>query len=330
MTTTPNRDSERLLLPTRSRRAIDWGVLAPIVFFALLVILFGALQPTVFLSLENLTSILNNGAIGAILAIGLTVVLAVGEFDLSIAAAASFGGGLSTILVTQVGLPLPAVVLVTVGAGILIGFVNGVLVTRFEIPALIATIGVSSLLDGLTVWVTGNSVIFNGFTDTFMWVGSWQIGAIQAPVYYMAGIAAILAVAMTYTPMGRHIYAVGGNRAASRIAGIRVERQVIGAFIVAGVLGSVAGLIYTARQGSLTPLFGSSLLLPSFAAAFLGSVTLARRRFHVIGTVIGVYLIETGTTGLLMLGAPEFTQQLFAGAVLILATIGARYRKKGA
>jgi hypothetical protein len=125
------------------------------------------------------------------------------------------------------------------------------------------------------------------------------------------------------------MYATGGNRAASRLAGIRVQRQVMLAFVISGVLGSVAGVVYTARQGSLTPLFGTAFLLPVFAACFLGSVTLTRRKFHILGTVLGVYLIETGTNGLLILGAPAYTQQLFAGAVLILATIGARYRTVG-
>jgi ribose transport system permease protein len=139
-------------------------------------------------------------------------------------------------------------------------------------------------------------------------------------------IGVVLIIMLRYTATGRHMYATGGNRAASRMAGIRVQRQIILAFVISGVLGVLAGLVYTARQGSLTPLFGTAFLLPTFAAAFLGSVTLARRKFHILGTILGVYLIETGTVGLLIMGAPAFTQQLFAGAVLILATIGARYR----
>ncbi len=312
---------------TWSTNNYDWGVLAPIIFFASLIIIFGALEPEIFLSRENVTSILNNGAVLAIMACGLTFVLAVGEFDLSVAAAASFGGALAAVLVTQTGAPFAVTALAVAAAGIAIGLLNGLLVTRFEIPALIVTIGVSSLLDGMTLWVTGNSVIFTGFTELFLWLGGWRIASIQAPVFYLVFIAVILAIVLRYTATGRHIYAAGGNRAASRMAGIRVERQVVLAFVVAGFLGAIAGLIYTARQGSLTPLFGTALLLPTFAAAFLGSVTLARRRFHILGTVIGVYLIETGTVGLLILGAPAYTQQLFAGAVLILATIGARYRR---
>jgi ribose transport system permease protein len=172
-------------------------------------------------------------------------------------------------------------------------------------------------------------VIFTNFSDAFLRSGGWSIGNIQAPVFYLLAVALVLAVALQYTATGRWLYATGGNRAASRMAGIRINRQIMLAFVVADVLGALAGFIYTARQGSLTPQFGTGFLLPTFAAAFLGSVTLSRRSFHVVGTLVGVYLIETGTIGLLILGAPAYTQQLFAGAVLILATMGARYRGRG-
>jgi ribose transport system permease protein len=313
-----------------ARRRYDLGAIAPILFFVFLVIVFGIADPAVFLSKGNLTSILNDGAVLAILACGLTVVLVVGEFDLSITSAASLGGALPAVLIAQANWPLIPVVLLVIATGVAIGLVNGALVTTFEMPALIATIGIASLLDGITLWITGNSIIFNGFTDAFIAIGSWSVGGLQAPVFYLAGIAIVLAIALRYTATGRHLYATGGNRAASRMSGIRVKRQIITAFVASGVLGSAAGFIYTARQGSLTPQFGTGFLLPTFAAAYLGSVTLTRRTFHIVGTVVGVYLIETGTVGLLILGAPAYTQQLFAGAVLILATIGARYRGRGA
>jgi ribose transport system permease protein len=308
------------------RGKFDLGSLAPILFFICLIVGFGAAEPSVFLSVDNLTTILNDGAVLAILACGLTVVLVVGEFDLSIAAAASLGGALSAVLIAHAQWPLVPVILVVLATGILIGFINGILVTRFDIPALIATIGVSSLLVGITLWITDNSVIFTGFSGSFLTTGGWSVGGVQAPVFYLAVIGVILAILLRYTATGRHMYATGGNRAASRMSGIRVQHQIILAFIISGVLGSLGGFIYTARQGSLTPEFGAGFLLPTFAAAFLGSVTLTRRTFHILGTVTGVYLIETGTVGLLIFGAPAYTQQLFSGAVLILATIGSRYR----
>ncbi|WP_376703078.1 ABC transporter permease [Mesorhizobium sp. ISC25] len=309
------------------RRSLDLGSLMPIIFFAALVFVFGAAEPQAFLSHDNFNSILNDGAVLAILGCGLTVVLIVGEFDLSIAAAASFGGALAAVLGTDLGWPVLPIVLAVVASGILIGMVNGVLITHFEIPALIATIGVSSLLDGMTLWITGNSIIFTGFTDQFLFVGSWSLWGLQAPVFYLAFVAVVLIVILGYTKTGRHLYATGGNRAASRMSGIDVKRRVMLAFVVAGALGALAGFVYTSRQGSLTPQFGTGFLLPTFAASFLGSVTLSQRSFHIVGTLIGVYLIETGSVGLLIVGGPAYTQQLFAGAVLILATVGARYQR---
>jgi ribose transport system permease protein len=334
MTASPSGDEAISLIERTEKRSgwrhavarLDLGALAPIIFFIFMIVVFGAAEPEYFLTSDNLTSILNNGAVTALIACGLTLVLIVGEFDLSIAAAASFGGGLAAVLISQAGWPLVPVVALVAASGVAIGLANGYLVTRFDMPALIATIGVSSILDGLTMWITGNSVIFTGFTDAFMALGGWRIGSVQAPVFYLVVFGGFLIVLLRYTSNGRHMYATGGNRAASRMSGIRVQRQIILAFVIAGLLGAMAGLIYTARQGSLTPLFGTAFLLPTFAAAFLGSVTLMRRKFHILGTILGVYLIETGTTGLLIMGAPAYTQQLFAGAVLILATIGSRFR----
>jgi ribose transport system permease protein len=313
-------------LALRVRPGIDLGAWGPILFFGCLILAFGVTEPSVFLTTGNLTSILNDGAVLAILACGLTVVLIAGEFDLSFAAAASFGGALAAVLIAHQHWPWPAVVAVVLASGIGIGIVNGVLVMYFGVSALIATIGVSSILDGLTLWITNNSVIFTGFTSPFLKLGDWSIGEVQAPVIYLAVLVLALAVALRYTATGRHLYATGGNRDASRMSGIRVEQQVILAFVISALLGTLGGMVYTARQGSLTPQFGTGFLLPAYAAAFIGAVTLTRSTFHIVGTVIGVYLIETGTTGLLIVGGPAFTQQLFSGAVLILATIGARYR----
>jgi len=307
------------------RSRVDPATVGPVVLFALLIVVFGLISPDVFLTQGNFTSILNEGAILAILACGLTVVLLAGEFDLSLGSAASFGGALSAVLIARSGQPLAITLVVIVAAGVVIGLVNGLLVTWFRVPALIATLAVASLLDGFSQLVTDNKTIFSGFSESFVNTGRWTLGDVQAPVFYLVVIAVVLWVCLRYTLIGRQMHAVGGNRAASRMCGIHVERTVIVAFVVSGVLASIAGALYTARQGSFTPMFGTSFLLPAFAAAFLGSVTLRRGAFHIVGTVIGVFLIGTGTTGLLITGGPTYTQQLFAGAVLILATGGTRF-----
>lgn len=309
------------------KQRFDWGAWMPIFFFVVMIAFFGALEPDNFLSAGNAKSILNNGAILAIIGCGLTVVLLTGEFDLSVGSAASFGGGLSAVFVTDYGVSTPVTVLAVIGVGLTIGLVNGILTTYFRVPALIATLAVASILEGLTLWITGSQVIFDGFTDAFLNIGGWTWLDLQAGVYYLLIVATVMAAALRYTSAGRYLHAVGGNREASRMAGIKVDRYIILAFVVSALLASLAGLLYTSRQGSLTPLFGAGFLLPAFAAVFLGSVTLRRSEFHILGTVIGGYLIGTGTTGLLTIGGATYTQQLFAGAVLILPTAATRLRR---
>jgi ribose/xylose/arabinose/galactoside ABC-type transport system permease subunit len=132
-------------------------------------------------------------------------------------------------------------------------------------------------------------------------------------------------VLLNYTVPGRYLHAIGSNRAAARISGIHVGRYLVMAFVVAGVCAAFAGVLQTARNGSATPTAGAPFLLPAYAAAFLGSTALRRGQFHIVGTVLGVYLIATGSAGFIILGAPFYTQQLFSGAVLLLATMGSRF-----
>jgi ribose transport system permease protein len=307
---------------------IDLGAWAPVLFFVLLVVGFSIASPSVFPTSGNIASILNDSAILAILACGLTVVLLCGEFDLSIGASASFGGALGVVLTARAGVPTPLAVVAVIAAGMLIGLLNGLLITYFGTPALIATLAVASILDGLTQLITDNEVIFDGIPKSFTNLGDWHVGEVAAPFFYLVVIAVLLWVMLRYTRTGRALHAVGGNRQASRMAGLRVPRYVIASFVISGTLGALGGMLYSARQGSLSPLFGTAFLLPAFAGAFLGSVTLRRGEFLILGTVIGIYLIGTGTTGLLIVGGPTYSQQLFSGAVLILATAGTRFLRQ--
>jgi ribose transport system permease protein len=313
-------------IPTR-RAPRDWTTIGPVGAFLLIILVFGLLRPDTFLTTASLFSILNNQAVLAILAIGLTVVLIAGQFDLSIGFTLTFTGALSATLVAAWGVP-PAVAWVAVLlVGALVGVVNGVLVTVFAVPALVATIAVGSILQGLTLFVTNGETIYRGLDD-YIPLGRWSIGGIQAPTLYMIVIAVLVGAALRYTPAGRYIHAVGASPAAARVSGIRVSRYVILAFVIAGVLAAFCGVVQTARNGSATPTAGDTFLLPAFAAAFLGSVTMRRGEFHVAGTVIGVYLIATGSLGFVLLGAPFYTQQLFAGFVLIVATAGSRFLRR--
>jgi ribose transport system permease protein len=319
---TPAADWER---GWRSYLPQDLGSWGPVFAFVLVFVVFGIWKTDVFLTQQNLFTILNDNADLAIVSFGLTVVLLTGEFDLSLAGVISFTGFLSAGLIANQGLPTPASVVVVLLVGALIGLVNGVLVVYFQIHALIATLAVASILDGLTFLYSGGAVLYTGIPNGFIQIGRAGLGNLDAPAFYMVVIGVVLWAMLRYTPAGRYMHAIGGNRDASRLSGIRVSRHVIAAFMISAVCASVCGIVEVARNGSAQPTAGASFLLPAFAAAFLGAATLRRGEFHIIGTAIGVYLIAVATSGLFILGAPFYSQEFLTGGLLILATAGSRF-----
>ncbi len=296
----------------------------PVIAFAVLVVMFALLTPSTFLSTGTLLSIVNDQGVLAIVALGLTAVLLSGEFDLSIAATVTFTGALSTGLVSRSGLTPGVAFVLAIVLGLMVGLVNGLLVTLFRINSLIATLASSTLMAGFTLWYTNGETIFKNLDRDFTSFGRWQVLGVQAPVVYALVLGCALAVLLALTATGRYLHAVGGNRLAARLSGVRVDRLVVLAFIVCGGCAGLAGVVLSARNGSATPSAGDSLLLPAFAACFLGSATLRQGEFHVTGTLFSVCLIAVGAAGFVLLGAPFYTQQLFSGAVLILATATVR------
>lgn len=299
-----------------------WG---PVVAFALMFLTFTALRGDTFLTRANLLTVVNDQAVLAIVAFGLTVVLLTGEFDLSIGATMSLAGALSAGFVAFTGLPTGLAIAIALVVGALIGLVNGVLVTIFRVPALVATIAMASVLDGITLWYTDGEVIFQGIPRDFIQVGRATVFGVQTPTVFLLGFAVVLFMMLKYTATGRSIHAIGGNREAARMSGIRVSRYVILAFVVSGLCAAFAGLLQAARNGSAVAFMGNPFLLSAFAAAFLGSVTLRRGQFHIVGTIIGVYFVAIGTNGLFILGFPFWVKFVFSGAILILATAGSRF-----
>jgi ribose transport system permease protein len=299
-----------------------WG---PVFAFVLVVVVFGALKPDLFLTRDNIFAVLNDNAVLAVLTCGLTVVLLCGEFDLSIAATMTLTGALSAGFVAQDGLSTSTSVFVVLLIGAAIGWINGALIVYFRIHALIATLAVGSILQGFTFYYTNGEVIYEGIPGEFIELGRASVGRITAPIFYMAVVGFVLWAMLRYTPPGRYMHAIGGNRDAARMSGIRVNRYVIMAFVISGLCAALAGVVQTARNGSAEPTSGASFLLPAFAAAFLGAATLRRGEFHIVGSLIGVYLIAFATSGFFILGAPFYTQDFLSGGLLIAATAASRF-----
>jgi len=290
----------------------------PLVLAALLII-FSVIEGSNFMSVSNLQNVLVQTAIGMVIALGLTVVLTVGEFDMSIGYTASFAGMLMADNFSGgVGHKLFAIVLV-VAVGALVGLLNGLVVAKLGVNALVGTLGVGSLVVGVNYLLTDGSPILLdpsgvGLTKIYesLWVFKW-------PIVILAVIAGIMWVLHNRTTLGLEIQAVGGNRTASLLSGIRVHRVVIMSFVICGMLAAVGGILITANIGSSQVTCGDGFLLESFAACFLGSATLRDGEFHVIGTVLGVFTIAVVSNGLAIQGVSASVEYLAQGALLIAA-----------
>jgi ribose transport system permease protein len=262
-------------------------------------------------------------------ACGLTLVLLTGEFDLSIGSIMTLAGVLSAGFVARAHLPTAVAVLLTLGIGLIIGWVNGFLVFYLRINALIATLAMGSILQGFILLYTNGQVIYQGIPNSYIQLGRASIGDVSIPIMYMALVGVLLWAMLKYTVPGRYLHAIGGSRDAARLSGIRVGRYVIMAFVISGLCAALAGIVQTGRNGSAEPTGGQSFLLPAFAAAFLGAATLRRGEFHIAGTLIGVYLIASATSGFFILGAPFYTQEFISGGLLLAATAGSRFLSAG-
>ncbi len=284
-----------------------------------LIVFFSLLLPATFPTYENLTTILTTQDVLAILAIGLLVPLAAGEFDLSIGFVLGFTGMEVAVLTGVLHWhPVPAIVL-TLATAVFIGLTNGLLVVRVGINAFIATLGVGTVLSGLTIWMSNGTVVYQGIPDLLLAIGRTQLLLLPLPVFYMIIVIIVFSYIMGHTPFGRYIYAVGGGREVARLAGINTDLLTILAFTLSGFMAGIAGVLETATVGAAHPDVGPQFLLPAFAAAFLGATTIQPGRFNVLGTVVALFLLAVGIAGFQQLGAPFWVSPVFNGTALLIA-----------
>lgn len=282
---------------------------------------FSLRNPDAFATTANLQTVLSVQATTGLLALAVVVPLVAGQFDLSTGFQLGLAQSLCAVLVIQRQWPPLLALVVVLAVGVLIGTINGQLITRLGLPSFTTTLGVGMLVLGITEWVTHNQVITGPAAAWFFDLGRMRLVGIPLPFIYLAIVAAVLFVLLELTVWGRRSYAVGANPIAARLSGIAADRQIRQSFIITGILCAVAGSISMMSLGGSSPVIGLGSLLPAFAASFLGATCIRPGRYNVAGTVIAVYVIGVGITGLQQLGAEAFAQDLFNGAALLIALI---------
>ena len=277
---------------------------------------FSLLRPGSFFTANNFTGLFVNQIVVVFAAVGLIAPLIVGELDLSVGYVVGFGQAVVVALMTIVGLsPLLAITLSLI-ACLALGILNGILVVRFKINSLIATLAVGNVLYGIVLWFTGGTILFQNVPPAFLAIAGRSLLGLPLPIWY--GIALVIAVeiVLQFLPLGRRLYAIGGNRRAALLTGIRVPGLIVGAFGFSALLSGVGGIIIASRLGSAQPELGPSFLMPVIAAAFLGATTIRPGRYNALGTAVAVYVVAVIVTGLQQIGVPFWAESIVYGTAL--------------
>jgi ribose transport system permease protein len=294
-----------------------------------IIIIFGALKPATFLTMANASSILGSQAVIVVLTLGVLFPMASGDFDMSIASTLTLSSMLTAILNVNLGWPIAAAIGVALLTGVAIGFVNGIITTRLGIDPFIVTLGVGTFANGITLWISGSNTISGVSTDLVNGVVGVHVLGIPLEFFYALALCAVIWWLFEYTRTGRLFLIVGQGRQVARLSGIRVGGVRTLALTISGFLGAAAGVLYVGNSGAADPISGTQLLLPAFAGAFLGATVIKPGRFNPWGSIIAVYFLVTGISGLQMLGADSFVQNLFYGAALVLAVALSRLMRRG-
>jgi ribose/xylose/arabinose/galactoside ABC-type transport system permease subunit len=304
----------------------EYGIL---IAFVLLVVMFSILSP-VFLSLGNIINIGSQSTLLLIASFAMTFVIISGEIDLSVNSLASLTGVIVAIML-RAEWSLPLAILAGLVSGAVSGFVCGFITVKGQIPSFIVTLGMFSALRGLTFILTNSSTIPNR-DDTFIALFSDLTRPLGIPItiFYALGVFLILDFLLNRTVFGHHVYAVGGNAAATRLAGVNVDRVKILVFTLAGLVVGFAGILFTARLGAGSAEIPRNLELDAIAAVVLGGTSFQGGRGSLYRTVLGALLIATLNNGLTLLNAALYTQLIVKGAIIVAAVLLDRWARRTA
>ncbi|TPK56037.1 ABC transporter permease [Mesorhizobium sp. B2-4-19] len=306
-------------------------------FIALIAVLvFFSIAAPNFLSAANLILMAKHVALNAFLAMGMTFVIITGGIDLSVGSIVGLCGMVAGYLVLngidlQIGYTIyfnvVEIALITLAVGILIGAVNGLLITRLNVAPFIATLGVLYVARGLALLSSDGRTFPNLVgkpelgTTGFGFLGAGRLVGLPVSIWILIVVALGAAYLARYTPLGRHIFAVGGNERAARISGVRVNMVKMFVYMFSGFCAAIVGLIISSELMASHPATGESFELNAIAAAVLGGTSMSGGRGTIGGTIVGAFVIGILSDGLVMMGVSSFWQMVIKGLVIIVAVV---------
>lgn len=287
--------------------------------WAIVIAAFSIAMPRSFFNWGNFSIMFASYAPTALLALAIVIPLTAGDYDLSVGAVLTLSASTIGVMNVWYHWPILAALALVLVFGLVVGLLHALFIIYFRVPSLVVTLGSTSLMSGIVQWMTDSSTIGgidNRLIDAAV---GYRLFGVPYAFYYALATASIMWYIFNYMPLGRRLLFVGRGREVARLNGISVDRVRAGALIASAVISAMAGMLYAGVLGSADPYSGLNFLLPAFAAAFLGATTIQPGRFNPWGTIVAVYFLATGITGLSMLGIPLWVTNVFNGGALILA-----------
>jgi ribose transport system permease protein len=310
----------------RLTRFWKWEASGVLVALLVLTVALALLAPS-FLSHYNLSVVARQASFVGLVALGQTLVLLIGGIDLSVGAAAGLSAIVGSLMLTQAGVHPYAVVPLTAVFGLLLGFINGFFVAALRLNPFIVTLASWEIFAGLTLVIT-KGVPVRPLGEQFQVFGQGSILGVPIPVVIFLCAGAILAWVLARTRFGRNIYAVGGNREAAALVGIRVWRVEFIVFGLAGMLAALAGILYASRMDAGQPSVGEGWLMGAITAAIIGGTSLRGGQGTIVGTILGALLMAVLANGIVLLNVSGYWERVIIGAVVLVAILVALFRRR--
>lgn len=328
MTATTTAATPSVASPSIFRRILDIVGLQNVSLLIALAVLVGLIstQTDKFWLPANLLNIGVAVSLVGLVAVVQTVVIVSGGLDISVGSIAGFASVSAALALQGTGNNTLLGILAALGAGILCGVINGLIITVLRVNPVIATLATLSAFRGVALLVTNGSAV-GVLDERFNEIGSGRPLGIPIPIIILFGFALLIHILLRYTVWGRNIYAMGGNPIAARLSGVNLNRYRMGVYVLSGIGAAVAGIVLTARTHSGQPQSGSQgLELEAITAALLGGCALTGGKGTIFGTMLAVILLGVLTNGMILLGIQSFYQLVAKGALLVLAVTIQQYR----